>query len=89
MSLATKIVLTYITRVYGWMSVVSESHAGVRSFLSDMYLLIYSTKQMVCLKSYYMLGTAGDMDRQKISCLGAVYSVFCRNDAYTPINKTR
>lgn len=60
-----------------------------RLFLSDIYLLIHSTKQKVCLKSCYVLGTTEDMDIQKKSCLGAVTSVFYRNDAYTPKNKMR
>lgn len=62
---------------------------GNRLFLSDIYLLIHLTKQTVCLKSYYVLGTTEDMDMQKISWSGMVYSVLCRNDTYTPINNIR
>lgn len=60
-----------------------------RLFLSDIYLLIHSTKQTARLKSYYVRSATEDTDMQKISWPGMVYSVLCRTDAYTPTNNTR
>lgn len=62
---------------------------GNRLFLSDIYLFIHATKQTVCLKSYYALHTTEDRDMHKVSCPEVVYSVLCRNYAYTFVNNIR
>lgn len=62
---------------------------GNSLFLSNIYLFIHSTKQTVCLKSYYVLGTTEDTDVRKINGPGAIYRVLCRNDTYTPVNHRR
>lgn len=60
-----------------------------RVFLSNTYFFIHSTKQTVCLKSYYVLGTPEDTELRKTNCPGVVYTGLCGNDTHTPVYKTR